>query len=1005
MYVPKIDKRTIEDIYKQLSSMLPYYTPEWRFNLESPDPGTALFIIFAEMFQETIDRFNKTPLKNYLAYLNMLDIDMKPVVPSIGYVCFNTSSGAVNKVFIPSGTKLFSDSEYTDSDRIIFETTQNFFVTPAKIKAIYNVDPVKDRIVNCYSQDGLGSEYPCNITLFDTEKGTNLQEHAFYLSENSVLSIKSPAVISVKLENRKNPHIVDRYLEKLSDPELVEWCYHTNDGWKPFEKIEKDKDLIVLFKSNNDILTSHQHDEGDIYISCRAKNILRLKEILADHIFIASSSDQKVQKGIQPDLIYSDDIPVENENGYCFGAQFSMYNCMYVKSDEVFIKKGAHVSIELDLDFIEKDFQSEIPQIDLYKNYKLIMDKNKFAKPEKLNITIQRILMEYWNGIGWVRIETESKIDNVFNGKTGIKHITFKCPDDISPVLVNSIDGYWIRFRIVDIENNFYVNGVYLSPWLKNMVLNYGYKGIFPAANKIININNSSEGNPIDVSKGVEQPVKMFSPLDDKKSTVYLCFDKKPYGIPINIYFQVLSQSESSVKELVWYAMSKYRGMKEWVEIRVDDKTCGFAKSGIVSIESGTDMIPAEYFGVEGYWFKIERNEFQQELLPMIDSIHMNAVKIVQKESHKDERHMLYANDLTSSVTLTYSPVIEEEVWVNEVGHINDDQINSLLQGNPSKISIVRDDEERVAEVWVLWDGVENFYDSGSNDRHYMIDRSKGIIYFGDGNKGKKVPEQEEENILVNYSSGGGSIGNLPEGSINNLLSPIAYIDSVSNIKPTCGGCDRQELNDVALLGPAVLRHRGRAVTLLDYQKLVKSNFIDARKVKCIPNVNNSGEVDYGCVTVVVMCDSYWDYHYNIDLCSEIRSFLLDRAFCISASNDKIFVVPPQLLELNVDCELVIEDMEAAASVEEALAGIVSQYLDPLRGADGKGWDIGEIPKPAHFYSTIKKIPGIKYIGRINLDASFIKNGIRKYIALDKPVYMPFAVPVNGMHKFRLRTD
>ena len=55
--------------------MIPNYVPEWRFNRNDPDPGTALFIIFSEMFQETIDRFNKVPLKNYLAFLNMLEIE------------------------------------------------------------------------------------------------------------------------------------------------------------------------------------------------------------------------------------------------------------------------------------------------------------------------------------------------------------------------------------------------------------------------------------------------------------------------------------------------------------------------------------------------------------------------------------------------------------------------------------------------------------------------------------------------------------------------------------------------------------------------------------------------------------------------------------------------------------------------------------------------------------------------------------------------------------------
>ena len=42
-------------------------------------------------------------------------------------------------------TKLFAEGAQGDGGKVVFETTKNFFSTPAKITGIYNIDPFKDR--------------------------------------------------------------------------------------------------------------------------------------------------------------------------------------------------------------------------------------------------------------------------------------------------------------------------------------------------------------------------------------------------------------------------------------------------------------------------------------------------------------------------------------------------------------------------------------------------------------------------------------------------------------------------------------------------------------------------------------------------------------------------------------------------------------------------------------------------------------------------------------------
>ncbi len=65
MLPPLIDPRDIHDLIKRMKDMFPFYTPEWRFTPGDPDPGSALFLIFADMYKENIKRLNRVPLKKF----------------------------------------------------------------------------------------------------------------------------------------------------------------------------------------------------------------------------------------------------------------------------------------------------------------------------------------------------------------------------------------------------------------------------------------------------------------------------------------------------------------------------------------------------------------------------------------------------------------------------------------------------------------------------------------------------------------------------------------------------------------------------------------------------------------------------------------------------------------------------------------------------------------------------------------------------------------------------
>src|SRR5258706_257975 len=75
-----IDRRKQSDIVARLKKMVPHFPPEWSPSEE--DPGAALINIFAFLTQQTLVRLNQAPLRNMLAFLDLLGVRLAPKTPA-----------------------------------------------------------------------------------------------------------------------------------------------------------------------------------------------------------------------------------------------------------------------------------------------------------------------------------------------------------------------------------------------------------------------------------------------------------------------------------------------------------------------------------------------------------------------------------------------------------------------------------------------------------------------------------------------------------------------------------------------------------------------------------------------------------------------------------------------------------------------------------------------------------------------------------------------------------
>jgi predicted phage baseplate assembly protein len=170
-------------------------------------------------------------------------------------------------------------------------------------------------------------------------------------------------------------------------------------------------------------------------------------------------------------------------------------------------------------------------------------------------------------------------------------------------------------------------------------------------------------------------------------------------------------------------------------------------------------------------------------------------------------------------------------------------------------VRLRRDRNKRVTEAWVRWQAEKHLFFSGPNDRHYVVERARGRLIFGDGEQGK-IPPLGAAIMARKYRTGGGLSGNVTARSITQLLGGIAGIEAVFNPKPAEGGADAETLETLSSRGPKTLRHRGRALLAEDLETMAKEASPAVAFARAIPSRDPNGRKVPGWVTLLIIPQS-----------------------------------------------------------------------------------------------------------------------------------------------------
>lgn len=314
---------------------------------------------------------------------------------------------------------------------------------------------------------------------------------------------------------------------------------------------------------------------------------------------------------------------------------------------------------------------------------------------------------------------------------------------------------------------------------------------------------------------------------------------------------------------------------------------------------------------------------------------------------------------------------------------IVDEEVIGVADGAPGQRyplqhkPIVRHEEAylEVAEAdgWVRWTEVSHFADSGPNDRHYQVDGVDGEVILGPSVRLENgqlqsfgyAPPKGATLRLRTFAVGGGEIGNVNKGAITVLTTSIPGIDKVENRHAGVGGRDAESLENAKLRGPLLLRTRGRAVTVEDFEELSREAAPEVARVRCVPAGVDGLEA--GAVRVLVVPDVPAE-------AGRIRFDQLlpteDSLARIAATLDKkrligtrISVEPPVYQGVTVVARVRCRSDQSPSRVQEQAVTALYRYFNPVSGGpQGTGWPFGRPILLGEVYAVLQRLPGLELV-------------------------------------------
>jgi hypothetical protein len=971
------------------------YTPQWKFDRNHPDLGTALAFVYLSMQADTEKNFERLPEKLRTEFFNMLGTSIKPASPAKGYCVFGLVNDESEGTELPAGTALTSSVTDENGEAVFVETVQDVFVTPARIQSVWMSSSKKDYI-GCLYEGEEGKEAG-GFQAFSMEE-ENLQCHQLLLSHSHVFAMEKGGELKLRFFEKAGKPVEEEILNLLCDRENVWFEYSAADGFQAFAGQERQGASLCFRKAASQPSWEETEEKGQLarWLRITVKDGRKLKDWVFRDVLAASQASL-----LEPDSIYGAGFDGGKGPFFPFGEQFGLYDEVYFSSQEALGKRGAFITLWFWREYVKIPLgYTESREID----WKLVMPKSAVKVEREYDITIDRVIWEYFNGSGWVRLFSGRDYENVFGGEGGTYRqkvvLSFFCPHDLSAALVNGAESYSIRARIVKVNNSLKTAGQYVSPVLSEIRFQYQYSNGGVRPEYFVERNNQKErlleANACLGGIHGYRPVVL---MEDEKPSMYLGFQKPLTKGPIKLLAVTECKNRDRQPRLRW----EYYGNGRFQEFHPVDETQNFIQTGMITFNGLDDMEKAERFSRECYWIRIvddteSINSLSSGCKPWIQSLYLNGAPVHTIKSGFQEYFTLEPVG-EARFKLMNRPVFSAQVWVNETGRLTGTEREQLIRER--RLKTIHSQGGEGAEEWVLW---EENQGEQKKERMYQLDRKEGILEFLRGG-GRRLPMFGVVNgIHILYSTTAGQAGNLAPGDVTGMERTAGFINRVENPLPLSGGWDKETSEEAIKRQACHLKHKNRAVMPEDFEKLALACAGSVSRAACFTGYGEQGERRPGHVTLVVVQKDFENSSlYFQSLRQRILEYLKDKLPVHLIQGQRFHVAMPVFVEIQVSAQLAVDDFQKVFSCRRRVFARISEFLNPISGNFKKsGWKVGSLPSRSQIDMVLKNTEEVREVLNLMITGC-IRNG-REAVEVN-PEDMrqcPYVLPVSGTHRIRV---
>ena len=992
----KIRQREQEDIMREIQTRATSYTPEWHCDPQKPDIGVALAQVYAGMQGSMEKKYAMLVDKLKTDYFNCLNVSMKTSAPATGYAVFGLSSDDMDGSLLSAGTALRCDVTDEQGQAVPVELQEDVFVAPDTLQAIYEVDPSEDYIGCIYDEQTM-EERPA-YRLFAMEED-NLQRHRVYLSHPFLFKIGRYASIGLHIKDSRGEAPDDELLSSFADPGRVRFFYETGeDGTEvTLSDVSARDGVIYINKPKSDAVWAEREHAGitGMWLGCEISDVAGLDRLGCAQIYVTAQCAAQ-----EPDNVFA--AGVDQPSGevcFPFGERFAQQDEVYFGSEDAFSKRGARISLSFVQEFARIPItETQQAQID----WKFVMPKGSVPNDISYNITIEEVVWEYFNGSGWARLFAGRDYSDAFKYRDGkndrIVRMSFVCPEDLQPILAGSSETYYIRARILKVNNAYKTTGNYITPFISDVTIAYEYPTESISPEYMYCENNMTH----ELIKMDTRQTRMLSPvkkLEGDAPAMYIAVGDICREGPVRLLFDIEHALPEGQPALKW----EYCKGAEWADINVIDDTENLRRTGIITLPGITDAKRRSLFGRdESCWLRVRRvvsgSAHTQTYSPRIRGMYQNSARVITLRHGLSEYLTMESWIEDAEFTLAEHNINRLELWVREDDQLTQSEMS--LYEQTGRYSEDKDENGDVSARWILWEQTDSIKRHGPGERVYVLDSNSGTITFGGGVHGRVPAPGIPDGIYVSYSVGGGALCNIPAGMISGLELTEGFVSTVYNPLPLVGGYDRETSQQAIDRACGEQSHHFRAVTVDDFENLAMEASGNIRKVKACSCLNVEGESAPGYVTLVLLTRDYDPSGYGYeDQKKEIYAYFKDKLPTGLDEDGRFVIRAPRLARLELHVDAVIGADQDIFRMQQTVLRRLEKFLDPVTGNfDNEGWDIGEMPQQTQIATLIRSVPGVENVKRIVVFARLINEPGEPSVSYETLQDDPFVLVQSGRH-------